>query len=68
MTELPEEAIEVAEELSVDHSHDALGGGADSLLEHLRREHNLDTPDDLSSSTLDGVHDRLHADADAAAE
>ena len=65
MTELPEEAIEVAEEIPVKHSHDGLGDDAGGLPAHLRSDHDVDTPDHLSSSTLHGLHDRLHDETDA---
>jgi hypothetical protein len=65
MAELPEEAIEVAEDMPVDHSHDGLGDEADSLLAHLRSDHDLDAPAHLSSATLNGLHDRLHHETGA---
>jgi hypothetical protein len=65
MPELPEEAIEAAEVRSVDHSHDGLGEDAESLLTHLRSDHDLEAPAHLSSSTLNGLHDRLHHETGA---
>ncbi|HEY3140295.1 MAG TPA: hypothetical protein VGJ86_04160 [Acidimicrobiales bacterium] len=62
--ELPEEAIEAAEERPAAHDHDRLDD--DRLLDHLRSEHRLDVPDHLSRSTVDGLHDRLHDQTDAA--
>jgi hypothetical protein len=59
MEELPEEAIEAAEEQLVTHDHGPLDD--EGLLEHLRSRHRLDVPADLSRSTADGLHDRLHA-------
>jgi hypothetical protein len=64
--ELPEEAIEAAEERPAAHDHDALDD--DRLLDHLRSGHRLDVPDHLSRSTLDGLHDRLHDQTDAAVQ
>ena len=63
--ELPEEAIEAAEEQPAAHGHGPLDDVA--LLQHLRSRHDLEVPDHLSRSTVDGLHDRLHADTDAAA-
>ncbi|HET9772453.1 MAG TPA: hypothetical protein VFS16_16280 [Acidimicrobiia bacterium] len=62
--ELPEDEIEAAEERPAAHGHDVMDD--DALLAHLRSRHALDTPDTLSRSTLDGVHDRLHDETDAA--
>ena len=59
MEELPEEAIQAAEEEPVAHDHGPFED--EGLLEHLRSCHSLDVPDDLSRSTADGLHDRLHA-------
>ena len=64
--ELPDDAIEAAEEVTDDHSHDGVGEDADSLRTHLRSQHGLDAPDHLSSSTLEGLHDRLHDQTGAA--
>ena len=67
MSELPEEEIEQAETTgSVDHVHVGIDDD-DGLLTHLRMVHQLDTPD-LSESTLQGLHDRLHGETDAAEE
>ena len=63
--ELPDAAIETAEGRAVAHSHEGLGG--DALLEHVRSVHRLDAPGHLSRTTLAGLHDRLHCEADAAA-
>lgn len=63
--ELPEAEIEAAEEHPAAHHHGTLDD--DDLLAHLRSIHGLDTPDHLSRSTLDGIHDRLHDETDAAA-
>ena len=65
MEELPEETIEVAEHISVDHCHDGLGDDNDRLLAHLRSDHDLAAPVHLSSATLDGLHDRLHHETGA---
>jgi hypothetical protein len=59
MEELPEEAIKAAEERPVAHDHGPFDD--EGLLEHLRSRHQLDVPADLSRSTADGLHDRLHA-------
>lgn len=64
--ELPEEAIEVAEVRTGAHSHAGLGDDPDSLRAHLASAHDLDAPTNLSGSTLHGLHDRLHQEADAA--
>jgi hypothetical protein len=63
--ELPEPDIERAEGGPVAHSHDGLDGPA--LLDHVRAVHRLDAPDHLRRSTVRGLHDRLHDEADAAA-
>jgi hypothetical protein len=64
--ELPEAEIEAAEERPAPHRHDALDD--DGLLAHLKSLHGLDAPEHLSGQTLEGVHDRLHHETDAAAE
>ena len=46
------------------HSHDGLVD--EGLLEHVRSSHRLDAPQHLSRSTVEGLHDRLHYEADAA--
>jgi hypothetical protein len=63
--ELPEEAIEAAEEQPAAHDHGALDD--EGLLEHLCACHGLDAPGHLSRSTMEGLHDRLHDEADATA-
>ncbi len=62
--ELPEVEIEEAEERGTAHRHGSFSDEA--LLDHLRNAHRLDTPEHLSRATLDGVHDRLHHESDAA--
>ncbi|MCA1845317.1 MAG: hypothetical protein LC792_19410 [Actinobacteria bacterium] len=62
--ELPEEAIEAAEHLPAAHDHGPFDDEA--LLDHLRSGHDLEAPDHLSRSTLEGLHDRLHDETDAA--
>lgn len=65
--ELPEDEIEAAEARPAAHHH----GGVDddeALLAHLQAPHGLDAPDHLSRATLEGLHDRLHAETDAADE
>jgi hypothetical protein len=64
--ELPEAEIEEAEGRSAAHKHGPLDD--DALLAHLRSPHGLDAPDQLSRSTLEGLHDRLHHETDAAAD
>jgi len=64
--ELPEEEIEEAEERPAVHGHGGLDDDEEALLSHLRQPHGLDTPDDLSRQTLEGLHDRLHHERDAA--
>jgi hypothetical protein len=66
VTELPDEAIQAAEEVTADHAHEGLGEDADSLRAHLRSHHDLDAPGHLSGSTLQGLHDRLHDETGAA--
>lgn len=66
--ELPEEKIEQAEERPAAHDHGSLDDDDDTLLAHLRGPHGLDTPDHLSRTTLDGLHDRIHDETDAAAD
>jgi hypothetical protein len=64
--ELPEAKIERAEARPADHRHDDMDD--DALLAHLRSPHGLDAPDHLSRSTVEGLHDRLHDETDAADE
>ncbi len=64
MEELPEEEIDAAEDQPVAHDHSPLDD--DELLDHLRSRHRLEAPSDLSRSTADGLHDRLHGETDAA--
>ena len=64
--ELPEAEIEAAEVRPAPHHHGTLDD--EGLVAHLRSGHGLDTPDHLSRSTLDGIHDRLHDETDAAAD
>jgi hypothetical protein len=65
MDELPEEVIEDAEEANVAHTHDAVWADDDSLLDHLRSQHQLPADSGLSTSTQQGLHDRLHDETDA---
>lgn len=69
MPELPEEEIEQAEAATEvdEHRHDAVVAEDGTLLEHLEDTHGLDVPPALSSSTQDGLHDRLH-DTEKAAD
>ena len=66
--ELPEDEIERAEERPAAHDHAALGDDDDALLAHLRSAHGLDTPDHLSRTTVEGLHDRVHHETDATAD
>jgi hypothetical protein len=66
--ELPEDEIEEAEDRPVAHDHRSLDDDDDALLGHLRSAHGLDSPDHLSRTTLDGLHDRVHHETDAAAD
>ena len=62
--ELPEDQIQAAEDVPASHHH---GDFDDEALQaHLRSPHGLDTPDHLSRATLEGLHDRLHHESDAA--
>ena len=63
--ELPEEEIEVAEERTVGHHHPTFNDD-DALRVHLQSPHGLDAPEQLSRTTLEGLHDRLHEETDAA--
>jgi hypothetical protein len=62
--QLSETEIAAAEERPPHHDHGAFDAAA--LLEHLRSLHRLDAPEHLSRSTLEGLHDRLHHETDAA--
>jgi hypothetical protein len=62
--ELPEDEIEAAETRPAAHDHGALDDEA--FLAHLQSPHGLDAPDHLSRATLEGLHDRLHHESDAA--
>ena len=64
MEELPEEEIEAAEDRPAAHDHSPFDD--DELVDHLRLRHRLEAPADLSRSTADGLHDRLHGESDAA--
>lgn len=66
MGELPETEIETAEVVgSTHHHHERVSSQDDTLIEHLRRVHALDPPAELSRTTLEGLHDRLHDEAKA---
>ena len=62
--ELPDDEIEVAESRPAAHEHGALDD--EGFLAHLQSPHGLDAPDHLSRATLEGLHDRLHDERDAA--
>jgi hypothetical protein len=64
--ELPDEAIETAEEHPTEHEHGPMDD--EELLDHLQLAHDLDAPDRLSRSTMQGLHDRLHGETDAASD
>jgi hypothetical protein len=66
MGELTEREIETAEVVgSSDHGHERVSSQDGTLVEHLRRRHDLDPPTTLSRTTLEGLHDRLHDEAKA---
>ncbi|MDQ1356036.1 MAG: hypothetical protein QOF20_3406 [Acidimicrobiaceae bacterium] len=65
MDELPEETIDDAEGVNTTHSHDGISSADASLVEHLRSCHELDTEPELSASTQEGLHDRLHSSTKA---
>jgi hypothetical protein len=62
--ELPEDEIEAAEARRSSHHHGDFDDEA--FLAHLRSPHGLDAPDHLSRAALEGLHDRLHDESDAA--
>jgi hypothetical protein len=67
--ELPENQIEEAEERPAEHDHAFLDDDDDeALLAHLRSVHALDSPEHMSRTTLQGLHDRVHHETDAAAD
>lgn len=66
MGELTREEIQAAEVAgATEHGHDHVSSQNDTLAEHLRRQHGLDPPATLSRTTLEGLHDRLHEEANA---
>ncbi|MDQ6615379.1 MAG: hypothetical protein M3083_11695 [Actinomycetota bacterium] len=65
MDEIPEEAIEEAEGVKPFHSHENVFSENDSLMEHLRSVHQLDVEPQLSATTQEGLHDRLHHESNA---
>jgi hypothetical protein len=66
MEELPDQAIEIAEQVTQPHSHESVSSADGSLFEHLQSSHQLDTNPGLSASTQEGLHDRLHGETRAA--
>lgn len=62
--ELSEPEIEAAEHLAPEHGHDDVD--AAGLADHVRMVHKLGVPEHLSASTVGGLHDRVHQQADAA--
>ena len=62
--ELPEDEIQAAEDPPAAHHHGDFDDEA--FLAHLQSSHRLDAPDHLSRPTLEGLHDRLHHESDAA--
>jgi hypothetical protein len=62
--ELSEPEIEAAEHLASEHRHDDVD--AAGLADHVRKVHKLDVAEHLSASTVGGLHDRVHQQADAA--
>jgi hypothetical protein len=66
---IPDEDVEAAEtEPTPPHQHDREATGSGSLAQHLRRDHDLDTPEGMSDGTLEGLHDRFHSRRHAADE
>lgn len=65
MEELPEQAIEDAERANVAHSHDGVSSDDGSLVEHLHSVHQLDSEPQVSATTQEGLHDRLHSETRA---
>ncbi len=67
MDEVPEEAIQHAEGMpaSTGHDHEGVTGEDGTLRDHLEQVHRLEVPSEMSASTQDGLHDRLHDDTAA---
>jgi hypothetical protein len=66
--ELPEAEIDAAEATSAvigEHVHDDVSGLDGTLADHLRSVHELEADPALSAATQEGLHDRLHAEANA---
>ncbi|MDP9074277.1 MAG: hypothetical protein M3N98_08910 [Actinomycetota bacterium] len=68
MDEIPQDAIEAVEGANLAHSHDGVTSMDDSMIEHLRSVHGLEAEPQLSPSTQEGLHDRLHLQAKASDE
>ena len=68
MDELPDEEIAAAEVAPAGHDHDGVTTADDSLRDHLQTAHGLVVPAELSGSTLQGLHDRVHGESHAADE
>ncbi len=65
--EIPEEAIQEAEDMSSrGHDHEGVADEDGTLRVHLQRGHGLDVPDAMSPATQSGLHDRLHDERGAA--
>jgi hypothetical protein len=64
--EVTEEQLQVAEAAPADHHHGGVVITEESLAEHLRGEHGVDLPAELSTGTMQGMHDRFHGEKDAA--
>ena len=62
--ELLENQIQAAEDRPASHRHGDFDDEA--FLAHLRSPHGLDAPDHLSRPALEGLHDRLHQESEAA--
>jgi len=62
--ELSGPEIEAAEHRASAHRHDDVD--AAGLADHVRKVHKLAVPEHLSISTVEGLHDRVHQQGDAA--
>ncbi|GAC1353717.1 MAG: hypothetical protein NVSMB4_15430 [Acidimicrobiales bacterium] len=63
-----ESQIEAAEAAPSDHFHDGITAEDGSLEAHVRDVHQVEMDAQVSASTLNGVHDRIHAEAHAVDE
>lgn len=60
-----ESDIEAAEAAPSEHFHDGISAEDGSLEAHVRDVHHVEVDGQVSASTLNGVHDRIHAEAHA---